>query len=138
MPRIERRSLLVAALGAPAILASGRSSAQADDRPVITIAVQQIVNANALDTLREQSNVGERVFASLLETLIGRNHQGRGEMVPQLATEWRRIDDRSVELTLRRGVLFHNGDELNYQPEKIFQIYIVPYSLEFQYPNRKP
>ena len=52
MPRIERRSLLVAALGAPAILASGRSSAQADDRPVITIAVQQIVNANALDTLR--------------------------------------------------------------------------------------
>ena len=64
MPRIERRSLLVAALGAPAILASGRSSAQADDRPVITIAVQQIVNANALDTLREQSNVGERVFAA--------------------------------------------------------------------------
>jgi peptide/nickel transport system substrate-binding protein len=127
MPRIERRSLLVAALGAPAILASGRSSAQADDRPVITIAVQQIVNANALDTLREQSNVGERVFASLFETLIGRNHQGRGEMVPQLATEWRRVDDRSVELTLRRGVLFHNGDELtaedvvfSFGPERMF------------------
>jgi hypothetical protein len=81
MPRIERRSLLVAALGAPAILASGRSSAQADDRPVITIAVQQIVNANALDTLREQSKVGEWTneefnrLSGELETSTDRPHR---------------------------------------------------------------
>ena len=127
MPRIERRMLLGAALAAPAIATARRSLAQTDNRPVITIAVQQIVNANALDTLREQSNVGERVFTSLFETLIGRNHQGRGEMIAQLATQWRRLDDRSVELELRRGVLFHNGDELtaedvafSFGPERMF------------------
>ncbi len=127
MPRIDRRSLVASALAAPALLTSGRVRAQGDDRPVVTIAVQQIVNANALDTLREQSNVGERVFASIFETLIGRNHQGRGEMIPQLATEWRRLDDRSIELTLRRGVKFHNGDELTaedvvftFGPERMF------------------
>jgi peptide/nickel transport system substrate-binding protein len=108
----KRRTLVTTALAAPALLTSGRVFAQADDRPVVTIAVQQIVNANALDTLREQSNVGDRIFSSIFETLIGRHHQSRGEMIPALATEWRRIDDRTVELTLRRGVKFHNGDEL--------------------------
>jgi peptide/nickel transport system substrate-binding protein len=125
---IDRRSILKTAIAAPAISASGRVLAQGSDaRPVVRIAVQQIVNAGALDVLREQSNVGERVFASIFETLIGRNHQGRGEMIPALATEWKRIDDRTVELSLRRGVRFHNGDELTaedvvftYGPERMF------------------
>jgi peptide/nickel transport system substrate-binding protein len=127
MPPIQRRTLLKAGLAAPAILATGRVWAQGDSRPVVRVAVQKIVNAGVLDTLREQSNVGERIFASIYETLIGRNHQGRGEMIPALATEWRRIDDRAVELTLRRGVKFHNGDELtaedvvfSFGPERMF------------------
>ena len=32
--------------------------------------------------------------------------------MPGLATEWRRIDDQTVEVKLRQGVKFHNGDEL--------------------------
>jgi len=32
--------------------------------------------------------------------------------VPGLATEWRRLDDKTIELKLREGVRFHNGDEL--------------------------
>lgn len=31
---------------------------------------------------------------------------------PLLATEWKRIDDQTVELKLREGVKFHNGDEM--------------------------
>jgi peptide/nickel transport system substrate-binding protein len=127
MPQIDRRTFVKAALAAPAIFAGGHAFAQTDSRPIVRIAVQQIVNAGALDTLREQSNVGERVFNSIFETLIGRNHQGRGEMVPALATGWRRIDDRTVELSLRRGVRFHNGDEVTaedvvftFGPERMF------------------
>jgi peptide/nickel transport system substrate-binding protein len=127
MLQIKRRTIVKAALAAPALLVSGRVAAQGDNRPIITIAVQQIVNANALDTLREQSNVGERVFASIFETLIGRNHQGRGEMIPALATEWRRLDDRRIELQLRQGVRFHSGEELtsedvvfSFGPERMF------------------
>jgi len=86
--------------------------AQADDRPSITIAVQQVSNSASLEVLREQSNVGERTFSFLFEGLIGRNLQGKLEPVPALAEQWRRIDERTVELNLRKGVRFHNGDEM--------------------------
>jgi hypothetical protein len=33
-----------------------------------------------------------------------------GKMVPGLATQWRWLDDRTVEFTLRQGVKFHNGE----------------------------
>jgi peptide/nickel transport system substrate-binding protein len=106
-----RRRLL---LGAPAALVLPRPAiAQADGRPSITIAVQKVVNSNTLDVLREQSNVGERVFyTSLWEGLIGRDWLGQLGTIPGLATSWRRISDSVVELSLRRGVKFHNGDEL--------------------------
>src|SRR5215468_2630186 len=120
-----RRRTVLAGLAATALPAP--ALAQADNRPSINIAVQQIVNSAALDVLREQSNVGDRIFLSMFETLIGRNYQGNLEMVPGLATEWRRIDDRTVELALRRGVKFHNGDELSaedvvfsFGPERMF------------------
>ncbi len=105
-----RRSLL--AVSAAATLPRP-SLAQADGRPAITIAVQKVVNSNVLDVLREQSNVGERVFfSSLWEGLISRDWLGQLGTVPGLATEWRRISDSVVELSLRQGVKFHNGDEL--------------------------
>jgi len=122
---LRRRHLLAA----PALATLARPAfAQADQRPAITVAVQKIVNSNTLEVLREQSNVGERVFfTSIWESLIGRNWLGRLETVPGLATEWRRIDDRTVELTLRQGVRFHNGDEMTaedvvftFGPERMF------------------
>ncbi|SDW45300.1 peptide/nickel transport system substrate-binding protein [Albimonas donghaensis] len=107
-----RRLLSLAAgaalLASTALVAPG---AQAADRPTITVAVQQIVNAGALDVLREQSNVGARVFYSIYEGLIDFERQTDDlPQKPGLATSWKRIDDRTVELTLREGVKFHNGD----------------------------
>jgi peptide/nickel transport system substrate-binding protein len=107
---ILRRALLAA----PAALALPRFAiGQADQRPSITIAVQKISNTNTLEVLREQSNVGERVFySSLWEGLIGRDWLGDLRSVPGLATAWRRISDSVVELDLRPGVRFHNGDAM--------------------------
>ena len=86
---------------------------QQDTRPTITVAVQQISNSNALDVLQEQSNVGARVFYSLFEPLID-NERQTAELKPKpgLATAWRRIDDRTLEVTLRQGVKFHDGSEM--------------------------
>ncbi|MFN3550135.1 MAG: ABC transporter substrate-binding protein [Mesorhizobium sp.] len=82
-------------------------------RPSVTIAVQKITNNNTLDIWNEQSNVGERVFfPNFWEGLINRDWMGNQGPVAGLATEWKRIDDKTLELKLRQGVKFHNGDEL--------------------------
>ena len=41
------------------------------------------------------------------------------KFVPSLAENWRWIDDRTIEFKLRRGVLFHNGEELDAEAVKI-------------------
>jgi len=109
-----RRRRLIATTGlATASLALPRIAiGQADQRPSITIAVQQIANSASLEPLREQSNVGQRVFSFLFEPLIMQNLLGQLESVPGLAESWKRIDARTVEFTLRKGVKFHNGDEM--------------------------
>jgi peptide/nickel transport system substrate-binding protein len=114
MIRPTRRSILSLGAGAAGAFVLPRISiGQADSRPSINIAVQKITNSNTLDVLREQSNVGERVFfSSLWEALIGKNWGGDLSVRPGLATEWRRVDDQVVELKLRQGVKFHNGDEM--------------------------
>jgi peptide/nickel transport system substrate-binding protein len=108
---IDRRSLI-----AGTALAAGLprfAIGQSDQRPSITVAVQKISNSNTLEPLREQSNVGERVMlTSIWEGLLGRDYANRLATVPVLATEARRISDSVVELKLRQGVRFHNGDEM--------------------------
>jgi peptide/nickel transport system substrate-binding protein len=44
------------------------------------------------------------VFEHLLE--LDRD----GTLVPRLATAWRWLDDRTLEMSLRQGVTFHNGE----------------------------
>jgi peptide/nickel transport system substrate-binding protein len=103
---LRRRHLIAA----PALATLARPAlAQADQRPAITIAVQKIANSNTLETAREQSNVGTRTFNSYAEMLIDTDWVDTLEFRPGLATEWRRIDDRTVELDLRDGVRFHDG-----------------------------
>lgn len=103
---LNRRAMLLSS----GLLALPRPSlGQADQRPVITIAVQKIANTNTLETLREQSNVGTRTWNSYAETLIEQSWTGDLSLRPQLAESWRRVDDRTVELTLREGVRFHDG-----------------------------
>jgi len=111
---ISRRALLgTATAGAGALILPRFAIGQSDTRPSITIAVQKVSNSNTLDVLREQSNVGERVFfSSLWEGLIGRDWLNGLKKVPLLATAWRRIDAQTVELDLRQGVKFHNGEEM--------------------------
>jgi peptide/nickel transport system substrate-binding protein len=97
-------------------------------RPSVTIAVQKITINGTLDIWNEGSNVGERVFfPNFWEGLILRNWMGDQGPLPGLATEWKRIDDKTVELKLRQGVKFHNRDELtaddvvfSFSPERVF------------------
>lgn len=128
LPMISRRDLLAAgtaALGAGALPGSGYG--QADNRPTITVAVQVIANTNTLEIAYEASNVGTRTYSSYMEPLIDTDWTGDLSLRPGLANSWRYVDDRTVELKLRRGVRFHNGDQLtaedvafSFGPERLF------------------
>jgi len=108
----RRQSLGLFGAAAGSLILPRRLMAQGQRRE-ITVAVQKITNNNTLDVWNEQSNVGERVFfPNLWEGLILRDWMGNQGPVPGLATEWRRLDDKTIELKLREGVRFHNGDEL--------------------------
>lgn len=48
---------------------------------------------------------------NVLETLIATDPVS-GEYVPILATAWERVDEKTVRLTLREGVQFHDGTEM--------------------------
>jgi ABC-type transport system substrate-binding protein len=48
------------------------------------------------------------VVLNIFEHLVDPDKDGT--LVPRLATGWRWLDDRTLEMTLRRGVTFHNGE----------------------------
>lgn len=112
---LKRRALLAGVAAAGGTLprfAIAQTNPLGDTRPVITVAVQKIANTNTLDLLREQSNVGERTSSLINERLIDLDWFNGIRQTPGLATSWKRIDEATVEFTLRRGVRMHNGDEL--------------------------
>ena len=49
-----------------------------------------------------------RITFNVFEHLIELDKEGK--LVPGLATGWRWLDDRTLEVTLRQGVTFHNGE----------------------------
>jgi peptide/nickel transport system substrate-binding protein len=109
MPHLCRRSLLSAATAA---VLPRFAIAQSDQRPVVTVAVQRIATSNTLDILNEASNVGTRHYTAYKEPLIDTDWTGDLALRPGLAESWRMVDPRTIELTLREGVRFHNGDKL--------------------------
>jgi peptide/nickel transport system substrate-binding protein len=60
--------------------------------------------------MREQSNVGQRIFCTFAETLSDHAWTGDLSLRPGLADTFRRIDARALELKLRENVRFHDGD----------------------------
>jgi peptide/nickel transport system substrate-binding protein len=128
MHHVERRRFLAGAgLAAGGLVLPRFAIGQADDRPTVNIAVQQVATSASLETVREKSNVGERVQMPIFENLIARNLRSKLEPIPGLAESWKRIDERTVELSLRKGVKFHNGEEMTsedvvftFGPERMF------------------
>jgi peptide/nickel transport system substrate-binding protein len=66
-----------------------------------------------IDPGRDHSNVGYPQYYNAFDTLIEKDHS-RAESVwkPGLATSWKQISPTTMELKLRRGVFFHNGDPM--------------------------
>jgi peptide/nickel transport system substrate-binding protein len=64
-----------------------------------------------LDPTMNLSSIRAMVGVSIFDSLVGRDAQNR--IVPQLAESWRLVDDVTWQLRLRRGVVFHDGEDFN-------------------------
>ena len=85
------------------------TTSYAQARPVV-VALEDI--PRRLDPLRVQLNPGYRVMYNMYDTLIAVDYKAGGKLVPGLATSWRRIDPKTIEVTLRNGVVFHDGSPM--------------------------
>lgn len=112
VPKLGTKARALAIGGALSALMAGM--AHADDRPVITIAVPQVVNGGVLDFLADQSLVSQRIADSIAETMIDFDRQNP-ELTTRaaLAESWTRIDEDTIELKLRPNVKFHSGATLS-------------------------
>lgn len=109
---MHRRNVLKAPAALLAMPLSAPALAQADTRPTLTIAVQRLSNSNTFEPPREQSNVGFRIHGLYSEQLIGTDWLNDAALVPGLSTSWKRVDARTLDLTLRQNVKFHDGSLL--------------------------
>ena len=57
------------------------------------------------------------IVYNVFEHLMERDQDGT--LVPRLATGWRWLDDRTLEVALRQGVRFHNGELFNAEIVKL-------------------
>lgn len=96
-------ALVLGLVSAPASIAA------AEERELV-IAVQE--NPPQLSPVMIARNVAYRVLYNAYDTLLEIDYADDFDVTPGLATAWRRIDDRTIELDLRQGVKFHNGAEM--------------------------
>lgn len=94
-----------------AIVGTGFATAQ-DDRPAITVALNNVPD-NLCVTC--DGTFPRRIIYNVFDPLIGRDFGSDGQgtsPVAGLAESWEMISPTQMELTIREGVLFHNGQEM--------------------------
>lgn len=92
-------------LGAPTI-----NFAEAADAGTLRVALDEL--PKQLDPLLYQTNPGYRTMLNIYDTLLTVDYAGDGALQPALAESWKRVDAQTIDLTLRDGVLFHDGSPL--------------------------
>ncbi|KAA0916095.1 ABC transporter substrate-binding protein [Aquicoccus porphyridii] len=110
-------------------LAAGLSTGLAAQE--ITVGAANV--SDYLDPGRDHSNVGSQFYYNSFDTLIGKNHDKLdAEWQPALATEWTLVEPKVMELKLREGVVFHNGepmtaDDVVFSLNRMYQADFPPY-----------
>jgi peptide/nickel transport system substrate-binding protein len=103
---LSRRRVLQGAGAAGLALATTRFSGRAQSSGDLKVGMGAL--PPTLDPHLNASGISFATFFQLWEGLT--NISAAGELEPALATEWNYIDDLTLELKLRQGVTFHNGE----------------------------
>jgi peptide/nickel transport system substrate-binding protein len=111
--RSSARKLALALASWSLLMSGGPGDAQ--DR-VVVAGGADVVGLNALDVI---VTVPDRsLMDHISDTLL--RWKAPGVPMPWLATSWKNIDPLTWELTLRRGVRFHNGEPFDARAVKFF------------------
>jgi ABC-type transport system substrate-binding protein len=92
----------------PAAAAAAAKPGSQKDQITVAIAGEP----NSLDTTNELGNVVVRLHYPIHDTLLRRDFLDGNKLVPSLATEWKRLDDLTLDVKLRDGVIFHDGHKM--------------------------
>lgn len=104
-----RTNLVIATAVAAALLSSGAAHAQKASDTLRVAFTKELEN---VDSYFNSSREGVVLQRAVWDGLIYRD-QKTGEYKGNLATSWKWIDDLTLELELREGVKFHNGEPFN-------------------------
>lgn len=75
-----------------------------------TIVVAITAPLQSFDPANHRDRHTETVLRAMFDGLVTRRQDG--EIVPEIAEGWEKIDDTTWEFTIRSGITFHNGDPL--------------------------
>jgi peptide/nickel transport system substrate-binding protein len=109
MTRRAAARLLGMLLGAVGLLTALPVAAPAAPAGEVTIALA--AEPNTFDPHLTVGRNTQIFIVNVYDGLTARDAQGN--LVPALATSWKRLNPTTWQFTLRKGVKFHNGDEFN-------------------------
>src|SRR5438445_724492 len=102
-----RRLLLFLVLVLCLVIAYGEALARDAD-----IIISQKADVETFDPAQSNNTSTHNVTINLFDTLVRLSDDGR-DFVGELAESWKLVDQTTWQFKLRRGVKFHNGEELN-------------------------
>lgn len=107
-------------VGEPGYVAENNGTDDSDDE-VAVADLRMLTVANAAFPQTMDPTATNEVHSSLINTQIYETLVTRDvdmNIIPSLATEWTRIDEYTMEFTLRQGVTFHDGSPFNAEAVK--------------------
>ncbi len=108
LPRRCTHKVFVTAIGVFALVVGCQGPANDTPQNYLTVGIES--NPLQLDPRLATDANSVRIDNLIFNALLRADERGR--LQPELAEDWRRIDDRTYLFDLRKGVSFHNGQPL--------------------------
>jgi peptide/nickel transport system substrate-binding protein len=116
MRRLAAAGVTALALSSALLAACGGDADDGAQSGGGTLTVAQSADIITMDPAMHRSRINQTVVRNVFEALV--NQDESLNPVPELATEWTQVDPVTWRFTLRDGVTFHNGEELNAEAVK--------------------
>lgn len=109
------RRAVILSLGASCLLAvslPAPSLAEEDDRPHFVVAMENFPPMLEMLEPSTRRTSGFRLAYSIYDGLLDLDYLNNHSVIAGLATDWERISDTEIELTIREDVYFHDGTKM--------------------------